>query len=1507
MNRYRSLTRLNGALRASSALVLLFLVAFLVVNLSAHPTKAYEPNLSAQPQAVIPVCGPIASNTTWTAVNLYTITDCPVTITAGVTLTVEPGTTVKFSGGQAALIINGALAAQGTAAQPITFSSLHDNAHGQIAPGSSGSPAAQDWYGLHFAPGSSGQISHAFIGYGTADASVPNIGANRAQIYADAAAIQFANLEIGHGFRAGVYLQGGGSVQITDSFVHHHNGATAYPYASAIYQASLNMQPTYSNLTFSDNGRNEVTLDVNTAMTQDVTLGGADFGFLCGSSLCVLTVPNGRTLTINPGTLLDFRAPYGIIVAAGGSLIAEGTPAQPITFTSQLAAAGDPTQVWTGLWAQQESQIALTHCDISYATDTNYGRGGLEINTHTAQVQNCHIHHNARNGLYLYSPTGHDLTVTLADVDVTDNGEYGIFLHASSGSTLAVNWQGGSSANNGWAGVMGFTPASAIDPTFSNVTIANNGALGGMAGQRRGLNFEYANINPTLENVALNGNVGTAVTWNCNGSISAHNLTASGNGADELELPGCVLSGGRQWDLGDGGLPVRVRGHIELTASSLLSLQPGTALRFGQNIALFVADYAALYALGTADQPVVFTGDTAETGWWAGMEARDRATVSLRHCEIAYGGRNNANNILANLSLLPGLSGVAPTAVIQNCDIHHSGRKGLHFNYAGVAPSPAPLVRYNTIHDNAQEGLVNWNAPPLDARDNYWGDPTGPYHPTQNPGGLGETVGDNIIFYPWLVAPASGDELPGGVLVNTGAPTLVSPGETVDYALQYLNLMTETVQNGVLLLQLPRAANYVSSTGGGIYWPENHQLFWPLGDIPSGGQEFLSVRLRFDWGLPLDFTDGTIALLSGDNYNPDAFDRDTYLAYEPVTATAVAPLTQANFDALRVLYPDLQTLYQASLTEGYAYLEAGTVTYSNGQAVQGAVLRTANRQNVRLLTVQDGQAMAITVAGGLFSLHDTTGGMSEDLQTHQRTFWGNWQPEMVNGRLPTACDETRCKFHCIGKTLSVKVVGGAVAKFFFWSLATGGTGGLLSGGYQVYSITRSVLDCRNECNVNPYIGCCDAEGQVRWSPGLLPGYCSKAYCNATTGTWGTPGQLPCDGVCMAGTAEQGGGCKSCAGETQMSQSALSLCAAGSGDCTHTGLLVARDPNAIYGPAGDLLPGQTVTYTITYENEGAGRAYGVYVVNPLPEVMDESSLTFIHHSGTYLPDSREILWWVGELGPQGAPDAEGVITYTVALTAGLPSGTAVANQATVYFSSVPEETPTNTWVNLVAPLSATPQQLSTDYMTPLPVVLDGRDVSALPLTYEVVELPRGGWLNGAPPNITYTPYENFTGDDGFAFQVSNGTSTSRPAHVSIRVMPDGDTTPPQVWWTNPAADAMAVAVSATAIFTDALSPLYAPAIAAGLSEALDMATVTSDTVTLQGEGGTAVPARVRFAGNVNQIVLFPRVVLTPGLYTVMVTTAVRDLAGNPLTGAVVWSFTTAGAAAGHVVYLPLVVK
>ena len=83
------------------------------------------------------VGGPIISDTTWTLANSPYIAVASVEVWEGVTLTIEPGVTVKFDSGKK-LQVNGELIAQGTAGNLITFTSNQAD------------PVAGDWGNIEF-------------------------------------------------------------------------------------------------------------------------------------------------------------------------------------------------------------------------------------------------------------------------------------------------------------------------------------------------------------------------------------------------------------------------------------------------------------------------------------------------------------------------------------------------------------------------------------------------------------------------------------------------------------------------------------------------------------------------------------------------------------------------------------------------------------------------------------------------------------------------------------------------------------------------------------------------------------------------------------------------------------------------------------------------------------------------------------------------------------------------------------------------------------------------------------------------------------------------------------------------------------------------------------------------------------------------------------------------------------------------------------------------------------
>ena len=117
-----------------------------------------------------------------------------------------------------------------------------------------------------------------------------------------------------------------------------------------------------------------------------------------------VVVPGGRKLTINPGAVIKFASGVGLVVSNGGVLSAQGTVAQPITFTSlkddsvggdsngdgngTLPGPGD----WVGL--NISGPAAFNHCRIRYGGDTGSGGGAsgiIIIQSDTTTISNSVI------------------------------------------------------------------------------------------------------------------------------------------------------------------------------------------------------------------------------------------------------------------------------------------------------------------------------------------------------------------------------------------------------------------------------------------------------------------------------------------------------------------------------------------------------------------------------------------------------------------------------------------------------------------------------------------------------------------------------------------------------------------------------------------------------------------------------------------------------------------------------------------------------------------------------------------------------------------------------------------------------------------------------------------------------------------------------------------------------------------------------------------------------------
>ena len=301
---------------------------------------------------------------------------------------------------------------------------------------------------------------------------------------------------------------------------------------------------------------------------------------------------------------------------------------------------------------------------------------------------------------------------------------------------------------------------------------------------------------------------------------------------------------------------------------------------------------------------------------------------------------------------------------------------------------------------------------------------------------------------------------------------------------------------------------------------------------------------------------------------------------------------------------------------------------------------------------QGDRVMAEEYRAGCYGVRQPAGGVTVTVPAGSWQYWGTWVsgsgPQSVSGQVSAG----QCFLACVMRKLplwliskKIEQIGNAVAAASCFKCIAGDMASCnscataLSGlpgvddALELYGCAEDSVkpDCPHTCTKD-LISC-----SGDWNFWKLLGVPSYYKVTCYNGVYGIAGEYL---TCAAGDkCVEGVGCVPCRPP----------------NCVNTEIRTPRDPNAKYGPEGDLVPGQRVTYTIAYENVGEGEAYGVYIVDRLSENLDQDTLT-VYAPGSYVAATRQIVWTVGELGPKGSPTAAGTVSFSVKLKTGLAGGT-----------------------------------------------------------------------------------------------------------------------------------------------------------------------------------------------------------------------------------------------------------
>ena len=391
------------------------------------------------------------------------------------------------------------------------------------------------------------------------------------------------------------------------------------------------------NINGTPKARNSANYLINKGqnISSDIILYASNSPYLVNNSVQVFNASS--TLTIEPGVVIKFYNDAGFSFASGAKILAQGSSANPIIFTSFYddSYAGDTnsdtasTAPSAGNWYGVRINSPGAESSISNAV-FRYGgkyyngpwsdsRANLYIANSSAEISDSIFEHSKVYGLKMVN----------SDSSVTDS----IFRNNNNVSDTA--------GYDSSLFAMGGTPSVSKSSFVSN----HKGAY-------------FFNSLATVDSNTFTANANEAVySYGQLGSYT--NNSGSGNGVDAMSLNGTITQNGATTTLAANTLPYLLSGNVIVAANSALAVNSGAIIK-GWNVVStsYLSVYGNLIASGTNFSDIVFGSmfSSPAKGNWGGVRLYSGsqsniygATFEYADTAISYNGSPlNLSNVKFN-------------------------------------------------------------------------------------------------------------------------------------------------------------------------------------------------------------------------------------------------------------------------------------------------------------------------------------------------------------------------------------------------------------------------------------------------------------------------------------------------------------------------------------------------------------------------------------------------------------------------------------------------------------------------------------------------------------------------------------------------------------------------------------------------------------------------------------------------------------------------------------------
>lgn len=305
----------------------------------------------------------------------------------GATLTLEAGVTIAFAeniGMDIGDSESGALIANGTALEPVTFTS------------SQATPAAGDWKNIYIDENaqSSTNFTYCIFEYGGADNYYDfTVGMNSSEA-------GFSNCIFRHSERQGIRLYD----EAEFSAFENNTIESCGTYPMSIFPNYVHTIGTGNTFTTEQYGI-YIDNDQDYTLTTEHTWEKQTCAYIIDGCIDIQSdYGSGAILRIAPGAEFHFKSGGSIEVADSyaGTLLAVGTATEPIIFTTNnsIPKAGQ----WRHIYFDSNTNpgTIMEYCNVSYGSEDSYYKGNIILDgTTNVTIQNCTLSNSDGYGLYL--------------------------------------------------------------------------------------------------------------------------------------------------------------------------------------------------------------------------------------------------------------------------------------------------------------------------------------------------------------------------------------------------------------------------------------------------------------------------------------------------------------------------------------------------------------------------------------------------------------------------------------------------------------------------------------------------------------------------------------------------------------------------------------------------------------------------------------------------------------------------------------------------------------------------------------------------------------------------------------------------------------------------------------------------------------------------------------------------------------------------------------------------